>query len=201
VQKNFNIFKSSSNIIDIQNISKKDIKIDRKWSMPNKNTFLIKPIEELLIEEVDYTDNKIIIDPFANNNKWGTITNDLNPEYNTNYHLDALDFLKLFDNNSVDIILYDPPYSSRQIAESYHQFGIKVTQETTQSSFYTKIKKEISRICKLYSRVISFGWNTNGIGKKLGFHTYRILIVDHGSNHNSTLVTCEIKINEGSIDD
>ena len=56
-----------------------DIKIDRIWSMPNKNTFEIAPIRALLAEEVD--PSNLWIDPFANRNKWASITNDLNPEY------------------------------------------------------------------------------------------------------------------------
>ena len=65
------------------------IRIERIWSMPNKNTFEIKPIKELILEEVDLS--KLWIDPFANRNKIATVTNDLNPEFETDYHLDALD--------------------------------------------------------------------------------------------------------------
>lgn len=69
------------------------MKIERTWCIPNKNTFGIKPIKELLTNEVDTS--KLWIDPFANRSKLASITNDLNPEYDTNYHLDALDFLKM----------------------------------------------------------------------------------------------------------
>ena len=82
--------------------------IERKWAMPNKNTFSIKPIKDLILLEKN---EGIWIDPFANKNKIATITNDLNPNFDTNYHLDALDFLKLFKDESIDGILYDPPYS------------------------------------------------------------------------------------------
>lgn len=109
------------------------IKIERKWCMPNKNTFDIKPIKDLLNEEVD--NSKLWIDPFANKNKIASITNDLNPEYDTTYNMDALDFLKTFDNNSIDGVLYDPPYSPRQISESYKHFGYTVNNQTTQASF------------------------------------------------------------------
>ena len=37
-----------------------------------------------------------------------TITNDLNPERPTDYHLQAIDFLKKFKDKSVDGVLYDP---------------------------------------------------------------------------------------------
>lgn len=43
------------------------IRIERIWSMPNKNTFEIPPIKALLEEEVDLS--KYWIDPFANRNK------------------------------------------------------------------------------------------------------------------------------------
>lgn len=80
--------------------------INRVWQMPNKNTFSIKPIEDVIKK---YSKG-VIIDPFANTNKLATITNDLNSEYDTDYHLDALDFLKTFNDLSVDTVLYDPPY-------------------------------------------------------------------------------------------
>lgn len=167
------------------------MKIERKWSMPNKNTFDIKPIKELLKNEVD--NSKIWIDPFANKNKIATITNDLNPEYDTTYHMDALEFLKMFDDNSVDGVLYDPPYSPRQVSECYKHVGYNVTQETTRASFWSNHKKEISRIVKPGGKVITFGWNSGGIGMKYGFEIKNILLVPHGGWHNDTICTVEIK--------
>jgi hypothetical protein len=160
--------------------------------MPNKNTFQIKPIKELLDSEIDTS--LCWIDPFANTNKFANITNDLNTEYDTDYHMDALDFLKLFDDCSVDGVLFDPPFSPRQVSECYHQFGINVTYETTRASFWSNLKKEISRIVKIGGKVITFGWNSGGIGQKYGFEINRILLVPHGGWHNDTICTVEIKI-------
>lgn len=167
------------------------IKIERVWGMPNKNTFEVLPIKALIGEEVDLS--KYWIDPFANRNRIATVTNDLNPEYDTNYHLDALDFLKLFDDASVDGVLYDPPYSPRQVSECYHNFGYEVSSETTRASFWGSHKKEISRIIKPGGKVLSFGWNSGGIGAKYGFEIIRILLVPHGGWHNDTICTVEIK--------
>lgn len=167
------------------------MKIERKWAMPNKNTFDIKPIKELLKNEVD--NSKLWIDPFANKNKIATITNDLNPEYDTTHHMDALEFLKMFDDNSVDGVLYDPPYSPRQVSECYKHVGYNVTQETTRASFWSNHKKEISRIVKPCGKVITFGWNSGGIGMKYGFEIKNILLVPHGGWHNDTICTVEIK--------
>ena len=92
-----------------------NIRFERIWAMPSRNTFEILPIKNLISEEVSL--EKLWIDPFANRNKIASITNDLNPEFDTDYHLDALDFLKLFGDASIDGVLYDPPYSPRQVSE------------------------------------------------------------------------------------
>jgi len=165
--------------------------IERVWAMPNKNTFDIKPIKKLLAEEMT---EGLWIDPFANKNKLATITNDLNPDFDTDYHMDALDFLRMFDNESVDGVLYDPPFSPRQVSECYNDFGYNVTWNTTKASFWSNHKKEIARILKVGGKVFTFGWNSGGIGKGHGFNIKRILLVPHGGWHNDTICTVEIKI-------
>ena len=164
--------------------------IDRKWSMPNSNTFDINPIKELL-EKYMFG---FIIDPFANKNKLATVTNDLDTKYDTDYHLDALDFLRSFDSNSVDTVLYDPPYSPRQVSECYTKLGQTVNMQTTQASYWSNHKKEIGRIVRPNGVVITCGWNSGGIGKKYGFEIVEILLVPHGGWHNDTIVTVERKL-------
>lgn len=173
-----------------------NITIERVWAMPNKNTFDIKPIHDLITEELT---EGLWIDPFANQNKLASVTNDLSPEFDTDYHLDALDFMKLFESNSVDGVLYDPPYSPRQVSECYNNVGYNVTWDTTKASFWGNHKREISRIVKLGGKVITFGWNSGGIGYKYGFEIQRILLVPHGGWHNDTICTVEIKTHEGAL--
>jgi hypothetical protein len=160
--------------------------------MPSANTFSINPIAALLQEEM--LAGGIWIDPFANSNRLADITNDLNPVFDTDYHLDALSFLRLMDTESADGILYDPPYSPRQVAECYKTFGLTVNMETTQASFWSNLKAEIARITKPGGKVICFGWNSGGIGTVAGFEMQRILLVPHGGRHNDTIVTVETKI-------
>ena len=167
------------------------MQINRKWCMPNKNTFDIKPIKEVIDK---YMVEGVIIDPFANKNKIATITNDLDEQYDTNYHMDATDFLKMFEDNSVDMVLYDPPYSPRQVSECYKNLGKAVNIQTTQASYWSKQKKEIGRILKPNGIVITCGWNSGGIGKKYGMEIQEILLVPHGGWHNDTIVTVEKKI-------
>lgn len=171
------------------------IRIERIWSMPNKNTFEVRPIKALIEEEVDLSN--FWIDPFANRNNLASVTNDLSLEYDTDYHMDALDFLRMFEDGSVDGVLYDPPYSPRQVSECYNDVGYNVTWDTTKASFWRNHKREISRIVRIGGKVITFGWNSGGIGYKYGFEIQRILLVPHGGWHNDTICTVEIKTHEG----
>lgn len=171
--------------------------IYRKWSMPNSNTFSIAPIRDLILGQIS---GGTIIDPFANNatlrehmSDVRYITNDLNTEYNTDYHLDAIDFLRIFEDSSIDVVLYDPPYSPRQVSECYKSLGKTVNMQTTQSSYWSQQKKEISRIVRHGGKVITFGWNSGGIGSKYGFTIETILMVAHGGWHNDTICTVDIK--------
>ena len=167
------------------------IKIERSWAMPNKNTFTLPPVKLLLKEEVDQT--KMWIDPFAGDNKWASVTNDLSMEYSTDYHLDAIDFLKQFEDESVDGVLFDPPYSPRQVSECYKGVGRRVVQSDTRASFWAEQKKELARIVKHGGKVITFGWNSGGVGFQNGFEIQRILLVPHGGWHNDTICTVEVK--------
>lgn len=168
------------------------MKITREWAMPNSQTFLIKPIKELIERYITPFD--VVVDPFANNNIYGTITNDLDTSCNTDYHMEATDFLNMLDNNIANVVLYDPPYSPRQISECYQKFGMSVNMQTTQASYWSKQKEQISRIVKPNGIVITCSWNSGGIGKKYGFEIEEILLVPHGGWHNDTIVTVERKI-------
>lgn len=133
------------------------------------------------------------IDPFAGKNSPAKITNDLNPKLATTYHIEALEFLKMFSNCSVDGVLFDPPYSPRQVKECYEGIGLNCTNEQTKQSFYSNAKNEMARVLKVGGKAICCGWNSMGLGKNRGFEMQRILLVPHGGSKNDTIVTVEIK--------
>jgi len=161
--------------------------------MPNKWTFTIKPICSLLTQEMA---SGLWIDPFAGEHSPATITNDLNPNRPAMYHMDALAFLKMFDDCSIDGVLYDPPYSPRQVKECYEDIG-RVNWDG-RTTFWSNSKNEIARIVKPGGKVICFGWNSMGCGMSRGFALKRVLLVPHGGTRNDTICTVETKsIKEG----
>ena len=154
---------------------------------------LLSPSKSLLKQR--FTEGGVIVDPFANECKYGTLTNDLNPEFDTDCHKDALEFLKGIESSSVDLVLYDPPYSISQASEMYKSYGKdKLEVNVANMKYWALCKDNIARILKRNGRVICCGWNTNGLGKGRGFEMTSILIVAHGGSKNDTLVTLEYKV-------
>lgn len=158
--------------------------------MPSRHTFTIKPIRELIQKYVG--DGKNWIDPFAGFNSTAEFRNDLNPNAPTEHHMEAEEFCRMAEGQ-FDGALFDPPYSSRQIKECYEHIGIEAHGNYTTSNFYWKVKRAIAPKIKTGGYAISFGWNTSGFGKKLGFEIAEILLVAHGASHNDTIVTVEQK--------
>ncbi len=170
------------------------VEIDRVWAMPCAETFSIRPIERLLDRWLD--DMSVIIDPFARNSSRGTLTNDLNPETAARFHLPVQEFLDtlLADGVVANAVLWDPPYSYRQAVEVYQGVGRCWTKEDQQQvGRWSKAKNIATGLLDVGGIVISFGWNSTGFGKVRGFQLLKMLIVNHGSAHNDTIVTVEQK--------
>lgn len=157
--------------------------------MPNRHTFTIKPIRELLARYVG--DGLGWADPFAGENSPAEYTNDLSPEKPTTHHLHARDFAKAVRDGLAGV-LWDPPYSPRQIRECYDGIGIKGPARDFQS--LADIKRELTPKIRLNGLAICCGWNSQGFGKSLGFENIEILLVPHGKDHNDTIVTVERRI-------
>ena len=152
------------------------MKIERVWAMPNKRTFQIKPIKRL-IDKYRYIGDWI--DPFP-----------------YPFKEDALDYLKKFKDNSVDGVLFDPPYSARQLKECYENKGQHLTFDDTKNTTWMNWRKEIARVVKPNGYVISFGWCSTGMGNKKLFKKIEILLVCHGGQHHDTIVVVEQKVNK-----
>jgi hypothetical protein len=58
----------------------------------------------------------------------------------------------------VDVLLFDPPYSPRQISECYNSIGLPITQTTTQNSvLYKRVRDAMVPILAPDGIVLSFG--------------------------------------------
>jgi len=159
--------------------------------MPSADTFSIPIIGDWVKSHI--AASTVSIDPFARNNRWATHTNDLSPETSAEYHMEALEFLATLHAAKVkaDLVIFDPPYSPRQISECYSQIGRQCTMQDTQSKTWMEWRNAIALVCAQNATVLSFGWNSVGMGKNRGFEPLEILLVCHGGAHNDTICMSE----------
>ncbi len=170
------------------------MKFNRLWAMPNGDTFSIPPIAAFVQRYLKAA--RVSVDPFARNKRWATHTNDLNPDTQAEHHLDAEAFLNLMAERGVkaDLVLFDPPYSPRQISECYKSIGLEVGMKETQSAIlYQRVRDALAPILTPDAIVLSFGWNSVGMGKKHGFRQLEIMLCCHGGAHNDTICLAEQK--------
>jgi len=126
----------------------------------------------------------VIIDPFARNCPLATHSNDKNPETKAQFHLDALDFLKMIDDESADFVIFDPPFSPRQDKEKYEGETVNVY---TRPGYVPDLMKEIIRFLRTGGQVLKFGYNTSCHHIQLDLE--RIWVVNEGGNRNDVLVS------------
>jgi N6-adenosine-specific RNA methylase IME4 len=61
--------------------------------------------------------------------------------------------------------------------------------DTQNAALYARVRRAARALCKPGTRVLSFGWNSAGMGD--GFEREEILLVAHGGAHNDTICVAE----------
>lgn len=171
-----------------------DMKFQRAWGMPSADTFDCEPIKGFVQKYL--MRSKVSVDPFARNKRWATYTNDLNPATAAEYHMEAVDFIKklVADGVQADLVVFDPPYSPRQVKEVYDTVGMHFGVDDQHNTGRWTLERDlISTLCPS-GTVLSFGWNSQGMGKGRGFEPVDILLVCHGGAHNDTICIAEQRL-------
>ena len=176
--------------------------ISRVWAMPSPLTFSVKPIHSF----VERWLRPVSVDCFARDCQLADITNDLNPATKAMHHMDVLDFAEWLGREGIRpaCILFDPPYSPRQAADCYEAAGVDprtleaVKRRKGNAWQRTKNWREerdaLASVQGPGDVVLSFGWDSCGMGKKRGYELAEVLLVCHGACHNDTICTAEIKM-------
>ncbi len=168
--------------------------MSRAFSMPNAETFSMRPVVHFIERWRSCPGESV--DPFARNKRLASYTNDLDPATCADSHLEAGAFLAQLGAQGIRVHLayFDPPYSPRQIAECYKNIGLKVGMaETQNAALYRRVRDAIDAIMEPGGIVLSFGWNSNGMGIGRRYTVEEILLVNHGGAHNDTICLAERK--------
>ena len=160
------------------------MELSRVWVMPSIWTFTIAPIKKLFEK---YSVGPGYADPFSGENSPAEFTNDIEGRGNM-FQLDGLEFLKTFDDNSMCGVLFDPPYSVEQCLRRYTP---KHNGTAGRAEYWAKCKDEIKRIVMPGGLVMSFCWDSTGVGKGRKFKILEIMLLCHGACHNDTIITIE----------
>jgi hypothetical protein len=131
----------------------------------------------------------VVVDPFCGTSERADYSNDIRFG-----GVDAGEFCRDLLRKGVraDVILFDPPYSPRQISECYKEAGMRPsTAHTQNSALYKRVRVPCMRLLRPGGMTLSFGWSAMGFGKT--FFYEEILIVNHGGGHNSTICVAQSK--------
>lgn len=175
------------------------MRMSRTWAMPSGDTFSVQPIAAFLDHWL--TGCGVVVDPFARNSTRATHRNDLNPDTAAQYHMDAADFCEhlLAQGIVADAVLFDPPYSPRQIAELYQAIGRECsTADTQNAALYRRARAALDALLRPGGVALSFGWNSAGFGKN--YEQLEILLLAHGGAHNDTIAVAERKVQASLFD-
>lgn len=140
------------------------------------------------------TNSKIrIVDSFAREyRQLGciTISNDLNPEFDTMYNLEANDFgeliLQKFEFNELepfDLCFHDPPYNLTMLKKHYDGIGENLPQWQCRN-MWGRNKDALAKTIKPGGYVISCQWHSHGYGKRRGFEKVEIHNIEHSGNED-----------------
>jgi len=166
----------------------------RTWAMPNGDTFTVPIIGNMVQRYLQRSE--VSVDPFARNKRWATHTNDLNTKTEAEHHMDSIAFLEMLVGQGVhaDLVIFDPPYSPRQIKECYDSVGIKMGALDAMRTNWMRERDLIARMQRPGDVVLPFGWNSMGMGKKRRYEIVEGMIVCHGVGHNDTICMAERRL-------
>lgn len=164
------------------------IRLTTAWAMPSRWTFQCPPIAAFCDRWL--AGAAVVVDPFAGEARRGTLNNDI--AYGG---IDAAEWCQgLLEEHagSVDAVIFDPPYSPRQVQECYQQIGKAVTKRDCQTGrMYREVREPLAELLKPGGIALSFGWNSTGFGKE--WETLEILLCRHGGAHNDTICVAQRK--------
>lgn len=118
------------------------------------------------------------------------IRNDIDTDMRADFYKDAVDFVKDWKGDKFDTIIVDPPYSYRKSMEMY---------KGKYCSRFKLLADEIPSVLQLKGSVISFGYHSTFLGKKRGFHLFKLCVFAHGGAQHCTIGIIEKIITEKEL--
>lgn len=115
------------------------------------------------------------------------IRNDIDPEMHADYCMDALDFIRNWNQEPqrFDTIILDPPYAYRKAMEMY---------KGNYTSRFKLIADELPFILNPEGIVISLGYHSTFLGRSRGFDLIKLCTFAHGGAQHCTIGIIEKRV-------
>lgn len=170
---------------------------DGKPAAIGRWTFQTKKVRDELLP---YLQGRVL-NPFAGETELSRykrgiteVRNDLNPERPAEYHTDAAELGEIFEENSFDVIVLDPPFDQTQSDEHYD--GLHARDMGT-------IRKNLSPLVRPGGRMIEFGWNLWGAADYFdGWERSKEILFRRGiPGRRPVLMVIDERINQATLPD
>ena len=153
----------------------------------SKDTHKTKWFQSVWADVKEIEPGPEIADPFARDCRLAKYTNDLDPNTQATNHLEALDFLSSFDRDSLDLVIFDPPFSERQTHDKYDGFGINLY--ASNGVLMSDCHKAADLSIKPGGHLLKFGYNCNTWSHNFDLVALWIVQKTHKNHNNSTIVS------------
>lgn len=170
---------------------------DGKPAAIGRWTFQTKKVRDMLLP---YLEGRVL-NPFAGETRLSEykrgiteIRNDLDPERPAEYHVDAAELGEIFDEESFDVVVLDPPFDQTQADEHYD--GMHARDMGT-------VRKNLAPLVKPGGAMVEFGWNLWGAADYLeGWEREEKLLFRRGiPGRQPMLMVVDSRINQTTISD
>lgn len=110
------------------------------------------------------------------------IRNDLNPERDADYHVDVGEIDEVFDEDSFDCVVFDPPFDQSQADEHY---------ESMHARDLVPARKKLIALVRPGGVFVELGWNLQSANEQRGWTREAVHIFDRGPTLQPVFLTVD----------
>ena len=160
------------------------------FDLPSPDTMTIPCFKKKFFKLI--TDGMIVADLFSRNCLLGTpgLRNDIDPDTSADKHMDVFEFLKTISEQSLDVVIIDPPFSFNQAAKHYKNSAGKCLGV----GWIPAVRRLAGEKLKRGGLMFCLGWDANGASNRDKFILEEVIICAHGQARNATIMTIDRKI-------
>lgn len=163
-----------------------DCELDRVCCPTHKWTFSVDAMRKAVETHLEGR----VLNLFAGQTKLNhtdeIVRNDINEDIDADYHVDAVEVGDVFDENSFQTVILDPPFSIRNAILKYD--GEHVGK-------WNLVADGVEQVLQPGGVVVSFGHNSTGLSQSRGFKKENIYLFNHKGGHHDTICTVERQMN------